>query len=63
MSMEVQFYGQELTPVRVTRRTSYKIDEILDKRRKNGILKYLVRWRGYRKDFDSWVPADSVKKI
>ena len=62
-SIEGQFYGEELTSVRVTSRTSYKIDKILDKRRRNGILEYLVRWKGYRKDFDSWVPAASVKKI
>ena len=62
-STEDKFYWEELTPVRVTRLTSYKIDKILDKRRRNGIIEYLVRWKGYRKDFDSWVPTDSVKKI
>jgi hypothetical protein len=60
---EGQFYGEELTPVRVTKRTTYKIDRILDNQYRNGILEYVVRWKGYRKDFDSWVPADSVKKI
>jgi len=29
----------------------------------NGILEYLVHWKGYRKDFDPWVPAASVKNI
>ena len=28
-SIEVQIYGEELTPIPVTRRTSYKIDKIL----------------------------------
>ena len=45
-----QFYQEELTPVRVTRRTVYKIDKILDKRIRRGSLEYLVRWRGYSKD-------------
>ena len=27
-----QFYSEELTPVRITSRTTYKINEILDKR-------------------------------
>ena len=62
-SIEVQFYGEELKSVRVTRRTSYKIDKILDKRRRNGILEYLLRWKGHRKDFDPWVHAARVKKI
>jgi len=58
-----QFYQEELTPVRVTRRTVYKINKILDKRIRRGSLEYLVRWRGYSKDFDSWIPASGVKDM
>ena len=61
--IEVQFYGEEFTPVRVTKHSVYKIDKILDKRYRNGILEYLVHWKGYRRDFDSWVPAASAKSI
>ena len=56
-----QFYGDELTPVRVTKRSIFKIDKVLDKRYRNGIPEYLFRWRVYRKVSDLWVPADSVK--
>jgi len=42
-SMDGQFYREERTPVRITDRTSYRIDIILDKRVRRGIRKYLVR--------------------
>ena len=49
-----QFYAEE---------TTYKIDKILEKRVRRGIREYLVRCKGYGKDFDSWIPASSVKDI
>ena len=61
--IEGQFYGEEHTPVHVTKRSVYKIDIILDKRHRYGILEYLLHWKGYRRCFDSWVLATSVKNI
>jgi hypothetical protein len=56
-----QFYREELSPVIVTKHTGYRIDKILRKRVRSGSLDYLVRWRGYTSDFDSWVSASSMK--
>ena len=57
------FYSEELVPVRVTKQTTYKIDKILDKGVRRGILKYLVRWRGYGAGFDSWVLATDIQSV
>jgi hypothetical protein len=43
--IEDQFYGEELTPVRISKRTTYKIVKILDRRVRRGFLEYLVKWR------------------
>jgi hypothetical protein len=42
-----QFYKEELTPVRVSARTVYKIDTILCRRTRHGIREVLVHWKGY----------------
>jgi len=44
---EGQFYGEEQTPVRISKETIYKIDKILDKGIRRGIREYLVRWQCY----------------
>jgi len=61
--IECQLYQEKPNRVRVTRRTDYKIKKILNKRVRRGILEYLVCWRGYSKDFDSWIPESSVRDV
>jgi len=61
--IDCQFYREELTPLRINGRTSYKINKIPDKRVRSGIREYLVRSRGYSQEFDSSEPAASMKFI
>jgi len=61
--IEGQFYQEELTPVRITKHTVYKIDKILDERVRRGSREYLVRWQGYSKEIHSWTPASSIQNI
>ena len=58
-----QFYAEELTSLRISKRTMYHIDKILNQREGHAILEYLVSWRGYPSSFTSWVTASSVKTI
>ena len=58
-----QFYQEELTTVRITSRTTYKIGKIMGKRVKRGIPEFLVSWQDYGRVYDSWIPAASVKHI
>ena len=57
-----QFYV-ELSPVLVTNTTTYAIDKILGTRGRGDSLEYLVRWRGYSPEFDSWIKASSLQHV
>ena len=58
-----QFYHEELTPVRITTRSTFQIDKILRRRVRRGIPYYLDRGKGYGSNFDSWVPASEIQEI
>jgi len=58
-----EFYGEELTHVRISKRTKFQIDKILRTRIRCGIREYLVRWKGYGPDCDNWINVTSVKNI
>jgi hypothetical protein len=55
-----KFYAEELTLVKTTRRTEYLVDTILDTRVRRCIRELLVRWRGYCRAFDTWIPASDI---
>lgn len=60
--IEGHVYGWELC--RVTKEDSdFKIDKIIRRKTIHGQQMALIRWRGYSKDFDSWVPSDSIHSI
>jgi len=59
--IEGQFYQEELSPVRITKQTLYKIDKLLHETVRRGSREYLVRWQGYNKELDSWISACSVR--
>ena len=62
-TIEGKFYAQELQKVR--RHVSfpakegdvYVVEKIIKTRRRKGKKQYLVRWRGYSSEHDSWVDS------
>jgi hypothetical protein len=59
-SIEGQFYVEELTPVKISKRTAYQVDKILHSRVRRGIRE---RWRGYGSAFDSWITASNIRRL
>ena len=40
----------------------YTIDQIIDHKITKDGKKYLIRWKGYDEDEDTWTPADNIKE-
>lgn len=52
------FYASELQ-----KETQWRIEKIIRKRKVGGKPEELVRWLGWPKKFDSWIPEIDVKNI
>lgn len=39
----------------------YEVEEIIDKREKDGGIQYLVQWKGYSSEHNSWEPKEYLK--
>ena len=48
-------------PLEVQGDLEYEVEEILDSRKKYGKTQYLVHWKGYPREEDSWQPEANVK--
>ena len=56
------FYAKELQKVHKLD-DIYKIEKILAKKKENGKVKVLVKWLGYDKKFNSWLPKSELQKL
>lgn len=54
------FYEQELQKIIVSSDKSFKIEKILDKKRRGKSVLVLVKWLGWPSKFNSWVPEKQV---
>ena len=60
--IEGVFYAEELQKVQKSD-DIYKIEKILAEKKENGKVKVLVKWLGYDKKFNSWLPKSELRKL
>ena len=54
--IEGTFYEQELQK---SKQEIFRIEKIIRSRMKNGKKEILVKWEGYDKSFNSWIPFNA----
>ena len=58
--IEGDFYGNELQKVIQDDNKVYRIEKVLQKRKKNKKTEVLVKWVGWPRKFNSWLPESSI---
>ena len=56
------FYAQELQKVVITADKLYKIESIVDERKRGKQIQYMVKWEGYPASFNSWINKSELRK-
>ena len=59
--LEGTFYEPELQKI-IKNDDVYRVEKILRKRNRNGVVEYLVKWKGYADKFNSWVSERDNKR-
>ena len=60
--LEGTFYEPELQKT-IKNDDVYHVEKILRKRKRKGVVEYLVRWKGYADKFNSWVSERQISKL
>jgi len=50
-------------PVEVAGEKEYEVEEILDKQERRGKTKYLVKWKGYTAEENTWERLENLKNV
>ena len=58
--IEGTFYEQELQKVVVTKDKVYRIEKVLQQRKRGRRTQVLIKWLGYPESFNSWVDKSSL---
>ena len=58
------FYEEELQKIVVDENTVYNVEKVVEERvTDDGVNESLMRWKGWPKKFDSWIPSRNVKSF
>ena len=41
----------------------YRVEKVLRKRKRKGVVEYFVKWKGYPDKFNSWVGEKDILKL
>jgi len=50
-------------PIEVAGEKEYEVEEILDRQEKRGKMKYLVKWKGYTVEENTWERLENLKNV
>ena len=54
------FYAQDLSLVKAVESQTWAIERVLEKRKSRRGEECLVQWKGFSKEYNSWIPASSI---
>jgi hypothetical protein len=54
------FYEEELQEVIKDEHTLYRVNKILDTRRRKGVHESLIEWKGWPSKFNLWIPNNNI---
>ena len=60
--LDATFYETELQKV-IKNDVVYRVEKVLRKRKRKGVVEYFVKWKGYPDKFNSWVAESDISKF
>ena len=60
--LDATFYEAELQKV-IKNDDVYRVEKVLRKRTRKGVVEYFVKWKGYPDKFNSWVSESDISKL
>ena len=56
------FYETELQKI-IKNGDVYRVEKVLRKRKRKGVVEYFIKWKGCPDKFNSWVPESNISKL